>query len=128
MKIYYDSFKRRRKIGIGIKPEKPQKIKANPILQALEFQGMLKNKEAKSKNELAKKIGLSRINKISHTIASRELKNLVKKRIFRKIGKGKYLKYELTQDFITANSFFLFFFFCFFVLLFFFVYCKIYIK
>jgi len=61
MKIYYDSFKRRRKIGIGLKPEKPQKIKANPILQALEFQGILTNKEVKSKNELAKKIGLSRV-------------------------------------------------------------------
>ena len=61
MKIYYESSKRRRKIGIGIKPEKPQKIKANPILQALEFQKLLTNKEAKSKNELAKKIGLSRV-------------------------------------------------------------------
>ena len=61
MKIYYESSKRRRKIGIGIKPEKPQKIKANPILQALEVQKLLTNKEAKSKNELAKKIGLSRV-------------------------------------------------------------------
>ena len=61
MKIYYESSKRRRKIGIGIKPEKPQKIKANPILQALEFQEILTNKEIKSKNELAKKIGLSRV-------------------------------------------------------------------
>ncbi len=60
-KIYYDSFKRRRKIGIGIKPKKPQKIKTNPILQALEFQEILANKEVKSKNELAKKIGLSRV-------------------------------------------------------------------
>ena len=61
MKIYYDSFKRRRKIGIGIKPEKPQKTKANPILQALEFQEILTSKEAKSKNELARKLGLSRV-------------------------------------------------------------------
>ena len=61
MKIYYESSKRRRKIGIGIKPEKLQKIKANPILRALEFQKILTNKEVKSKNELAKKIGLSRV-------------------------------------------------------------------
>jgi len=61
MKIYYDSFKRRRKIGIGLKPEKPPKIKANPILQALKFQEILSSKKAKSKNELAKKIGLSRV-------------------------------------------------------------------
>ena len=61
MKIYYESSKRRRKIGIGIKPEKLQKIKANPILQALEFQKILTNKEVRSKNELAKKIGLSRV-------------------------------------------------------------------
>jgi len=61
MKIYYDSFKRRRKIGIGVKPEKPQKIKTNPILQALRFQEILSSKEAKSKNELARKIGLSRV-------------------------------------------------------------------
>ena len=61
MKIYYESSKRRRKIGIGIKPEKPQKIKATPILQALEFQEILTNKEVRSKNELAKKIGLSRV-------------------------------------------------------------------
>lgn len=38
-----------------------------------------------------------RINKISHTIASRELKDLAKKKIFRKIGRGKYLRYGLTQ-------------------------------
>ncbi len=61
MKIYYDSFKRRRKLGIGVKPEKPQKIKTNPILQALRFQKILSSKEAKSKNELAQKIGLSRV-------------------------------------------------------------------
>jgi len=61
IKIYYDSFKRRRKIGIGIKPEKPPKIKANPILQALKFQEILTTKEAKSKNELARKLGLSRV-------------------------------------------------------------------
>ena len=38
-----------------------------------------------------------KLNKISHTTASSELKNLVKKNIFKKAGKGKYLRYELTQ-------------------------------
>ncbi len=38
-----------------------------------------------------------KINNISHTIASKELKNLTKKNIFKTTGKGKYLKYELTQ-------------------------------
>jgi len=60
-KIYYHSAKRRRKIGIGIKPEKPQRIKTNPILQALKFQELLSSKEVKSKNELARKLGLSRV-------------------------------------------------------------------
>jgi len=60
-KIYYHSSKRRRKIGIGIRPEKPQKIKTNPILQALRFQELLNSKEVKSRNELAKKLGLSRV-------------------------------------------------------------------
>lgn len=34
---------------------------------------------------------------VSHTIAHRELKNLVKKSIFRTKSAGKYLRYELTQ-------------------------------
>jgi len=38
-----------------------------------------------------------KVNKISHTIASRELKDLTEKNIFRRIGKGKYLRYGLTQ-------------------------------
>lgn len=38
-----------------------------------------------------------KINNISHTIASKELKNLTKKNIFKTTGKGKYLKYVLTQ-------------------------------
>lgn len=38
-----------------------------------------------------------KINKISHTTASKELKDLAKKNILKKIGKGKYLQYELTQ-------------------------------
>ena len=38
-----------------------------------------------------------KINKVSHTTASNELKGLVEKNIFRKTGKGKYLRYELTQ-------------------------------
>ena len=38
-----------------------------------------------------------KINNVSHTTASKELKDLVKKNIFQIIGKGKYLKYNLTQ-------------------------------
>jgi len=38
-----------------------------------------------------------KINKVSHTTASKELKNLVNKNVLRKVGRGKYLKYELTQ-------------------------------
>ncbi len=37
------------------------------------------------------------INHISHTTAHKELKDLVKKRIFRIRGAGKYVRYELTQ-------------------------------
>lgn len=36
-------------------------------------------------------------NQISHTIAHRELKELVEKGVFRKKGAGKYIGYELTQ-------------------------------
>jgi len=38
-----------------------------------------------------------RLNQISHTIAHRELKELVEKGVFRKKGAGKYIRYELTQ-------------------------------
>ena len=38
-----------------------------------------------------------KLNQISHTIAHRELKELVEKGIFRKKGAGKYVRYELTQ-------------------------------
>jgi len=38
-----------------------------------------------------------RLNHISHTIAHRELKELVEKGVFRKKGAGKYIRYELTQ-------------------------------
>ena len=38
-----------------------------------------------------------RLNQISHTIAHRELKQLVEKGVFRKKGAGKYIRYELTQ-------------------------------
>ena len=38
-----------------------------------------------------------KVNKISHTTASRELKDLTEKNILRRIGKGKYLRYGLTQ-------------------------------
>jgi predicted transcriptional regulator len=37
------------------------------------------------------------LNQISHTIAHRELKELVEKGVFRKKGAGKYIRYELTQ-------------------------------
>jgi len=37
------------------------------------------------------------INGVSHTIAHRELRDLVKKEIFTIKGAGKYLRYELTQ-------------------------------
>ena len=36
-------------------------------------------------------------NKISHTIAHKELRELVGKGIFRKSGAGKYVRYMLTQ-------------------------------
>jgi ATP-dependent DNA helicase RecG len=38
-----------------------------------------------------------KINKVSHTTASMELMDLVKNGILRKIGEGRYLRYELTQ-------------------------------
>jgi ATP-dependent DNA helicase RecG len=38
-----------------------------------------------------------RLNQISHTIAHRELKELVGKGVFKKKGAGKYIRYELTQ-------------------------------
>jgi ATP-dependent DNA helicase RecG len=38
-----------------------------------------------------------RLNKISHTVAHRELKALVGKGLLQKKGAGKYIKYELTQ-------------------------------
>jgi ATP-dependent DNA helicase RecG len=38
-----------------------------------------------------------KINNVSHTTASKELKDLVQKDILQIIGKGKYLKYKLTQ-------------------------------
>ena len=38
-----------------------------------------------------------RLNQISHTIAHRELKELVEKGVFSKKGAGKYIRYELTQ-------------------------------
>jgi len=38
-----------------------------------------------------------KLNRISHTIAHKELKELVEKGIFRKKGAGKYVRYELTQ-------------------------------
>ena len=38
-----------------------------------------------------------KLNQISHTIAHKELKELVEKGIFRKKGAGKYVRYELTQ-------------------------------
>jgi hypothetical protein len=39
----------------------------------------------------------NQINQISHTIAHRELKQLVERGVFRKKGAGKYIRYELTQ-------------------------------
>ena len=38
-----------------------------------------------------------KLNQISHTIAHRELKELVEKGVFKKKGAGKYIRYELTQ-------------------------------
>ncbi|MFH1823941.1 MAG: ATP-binding protein [Candidatus Firestonebacteria bacterium] len=38
-----------------------------------------------------------RVNRISHTTAHKELKELVEKGVFRKKGAGKYIRYELTQ-------------------------------
>jgi ATP-dependent DNA helicase RecG len=61
------------------------------------------NERQKSAIKYAKeKGGITRreyieINKVSHTTAHKELKDLVKKRVFRIRGAGKYLRYELTQ-------------------------------
>ena len=61
------------------------------------------NERQKRAVEYAKEKGMIKreeyikINKVSHTTASKELKNLVETGIFRSTGKGKYLRYELTQ-------------------------------
>lgn len=61
------------------------------------------NERQKKAIEYAKEKGMIKreeyitINKVSHTTASKELKNLVEMGILRATGKGKYLRYELTQ-------------------------------
>jgi len=61
------------------------------------------NKRQKKAVEHVRKKGIIKreeyikINKVSHTTASSELRDLVEKSIFKKTGKGKYLRYELTQ-------------------------------
>ena len=62
----------------------------------------INERQGKAIEYVRKKGSISRqeymqINHISHTIAHKELKELVEKEIFRVKGAGKYLKYELTQ-------------------------------
>lgn len=62
----------------------------------------LNERQRKAVNYVKEKGSIKReeyikLNKVSHTTASKELKDLVKSNIFRKVGKGKYLSYELTQ-------------------------------
>jgi len=72
-----------------IEKQKLHKLELNERqMRAIEY---IKEKGVIKREEYIK------INKVSHTTASNELKDLVKKNIFRKTGKGKYLRYELTQ-------------------------------
>lgn len=62
----------------------------------------LNERQKKAIDYVAEKGSISRseykqINQISHTTAHKELKNLVKKKILKVKGAGKYLRYELTQ-------------------------------
>jgi ATP-dependent DNA helicase RecG len=62
----------------------------------------LNKRQQKAVDYMAKNGSISRsqymaMNRVSHTIAHQELKELLEKKIVRTTGAGKYLKYELTQ-------------------------------